>query len=102
MAARPAASERSARLVVHRIRRPDAVLRPSRPGGGGGGKKKPWEPQPYAVKKIDEPLLGIKPPQQLTHVRACAFDRERGYLYVLEFRGDEDDKSLVHVWKVTP
>jgi len=64
------------------------------------GKKKPWEPQPYAVKTIDEHLLRIKSPQQLTHVRACAFDRERGHLYVLEFRGDEDDKSLVHVWTV--
>ena len=66
------------------------------------GKKKPWEPQPYAVKKIDEHLFRIKTPQQLTHVRACAFDRERGHLFVIEFRGDEDDKSLVHVWKVTP
>ena len=66
------------------------------------GKKKPWEPQPYAVKTIDEHLFRIKSPQQLTHVRACAFDRERGHLYVIEFRGDEEDKSLVHVWQVRP
>jgi len=64
------------------------------------GKMKPWEPQPYAVKTIDDCLFGIKSPQQLTHVRACAFDRERGHLYVIEFRGDEEDKSLVHVWTV--
>jgi len=66
------------------------------------GKKKPWEPQPYAVKKIDDCLLGIKSPQQLTHVRGCAFDRQRGHLYVVEFRGDQEDKSLVHVWTVRP
>ncbi len=66
------------------------------------GKKRPYEPQPYAVMKLDPHLFGVKKPQQKTHVRACTFDRGRGYLYVLEFRGDEDDKSLVHVWKVTP
>ncbi len=65
------------------------------------GKKKPHEPQPYAIMEIDEFLYGVKSPQQTRHVGACAFDRERGLLYVFEFRGDED-KSLVHCWRVQP
>jgi len=37
--------------------------------------------------------------QQKHHVGAMAFDRERGLLYVFEPLADED-KSLVHVWRV--
>jgi len=58
-------------------------------------------PQPYAVLNLDEHLFRIASPQQKTHVRAAAFDRARALLYVFEFRGDED-KSLVHVWRVQP
>ncbi len=65
------------------------------------GKKKPYEPQPYAVMEIDDRLFAIKSKQQLRHMGAASFDRERGFLYVFEFRGDED-KCLVHVWHVRP
>jgi len=65
------------------------------------GKKKPYEPQPYAVMEIDKYLFAIKSKQQLRHVGAASFDRARGFLYVLEFRADED-KCLVHVWHVKP
>ena len=64
-------------------------------------KKKPYEPQPYAVMEIDDRLFAIKSKQQLRHVGAASFDRERGFLYVFEFRGD-GDKCLVHVWHVRP
>jgi hypothetical protein len=31
----------------------------------------------------------------------CAFDRDRGLLYIVEYRGDaENDRPLVHVFKV--
>lgn len=66
------------------------------------GKMKPHEPQPYATLRIDDVLFNVKHPQQKTHVRSCAFDPERGLLYVFEFRADEDDRSLVHVWHVKP
>lgn len=64
------------------------------------GDKQPYEPQPYATMEIDEYLYGIGSHQQRRHVGAVSFDRERGYFYLLEFRGD-GDKSLAHVWRVT-
>jgi len=33
-------------------------------------------------------------------VGAASSDRARGLLYVFERMADEDEKSLVHVWKV--
>jgi hypothetical protein len=65
------------------------------------GRMKPHEPQPYATLDIDTLLFNVKAPQQKTHVRDCAFDPQRGLLYVTEFLGD-GDKSLVHVWRVRP
>jgi hypothetical protein len=65
------------------------------------GQKKPHEPQPYATLDIDDRLFVTRTPQQKHRVRACAFDRERGVLYAIEFRAD-GDKSLVHAWRVKP
>lgn len=65
------------------------------------GQKKPHEPQPYATLDLDPWLYAAPSPQQKHRVRACTFDRERGLLYAIEFRAD-DDKPLVHVWRVTP
>ena len=65
------------------------------------GRKKPHEAQPYATLDLDGNLFTARTPQQKHCVRACAFDRERGLLYVTEFRAD-GDKSLVHVWRVKP
>jgi len=62
------------------------------------GEKKPHEPQPYAVLRLDDRLFAVKGPQQKRHVRSCAFDPERGHLYVVESRADADDKPLIHVW----
>jgi hypothetical protein len=63
------------------------------------GAKEPWEPQPYASLDIDQYLFNVTSSQQKTHLGAAAFDRARGYLYVMEYRGD-GDKCLAHVWKI--
>jgi len=63
------------------------------------GTMNPWEPQPYASLDIDDYLYHISSTQQWHHTGAVAFDRDRGYLYVLEPLAD-NDKSLVHVWKI--
>jgi hypothetical protein len=58
-----------------------------------------YEPQPYATLRIDDYLYHIDSTQVLSHVGAASFDRERGLLYVFEPLADED-KSLVHAWRV--
>jgi len=63
------------------------------------GTLEPWAPQPYAVLDIDDVLYHITSTQQKHHVGAMAFDRARGWLYVLEPLAD-DDRPLVHVWRV--
>jgi len=63
------------------------------------GKMTPGEPQPYASLTIDSCLFNVRSTSQIIRVRAAAFDRERGLLYIIEFRGDED-KSLVHTWRI--
>ncbi len=49
---------------------------------------------------IGEVLFKSRPRAQ-HRVGAAAFDPSAGVLYVIELRGDED-KSLIHVWKVKP
>jgi hypothetical protein len=63
------------------------------------GEMAPYEPQPYATLAIDQYLYHIESSQQWYHVGAASFDRQRGLLYVFEPTAD-DDKSLVHVWRV--
>jgi hypothetical protein len=63
------------------------------------GTMQSWEPQPYAMLKIDEYLYHITSSQQWHHLGAVTFDRERGLLYISEPLAD-DDKPLIHVWKV--
>lgn len=58
-----------------------------------------WEPQPYAALNIDEYLYHIESDQQKHHLGAAAFDRANGLLYVVEPLVD-DDRSIVHVWRV--
>jgi hypothetical protein len=63
------------------------------------GEMESSEPQPYATLGIDEYLYHVGSDQQKHHVGAMAFDREQGLLYVFEPLADED-KPLVHVWRV--
>jgi hypothetical protein len=73
------------------------------------GELEPWEPQPYAALDIDEHLY-LDPPewdvttlgwgdQRRSRIGDAAFDRQNGYLYVLELYA-EGAKPVVHVWQV--
>jgi hypothetical protein len=67
------------------------------------GKMETWEPQPYATLNIDDRLFD--PGFDLRRGKryllgAAAFDRENGLLYVVERMAEEDEKSLIHVWRV--
>ena len=73
------------------------------------GEIEPWQPQPYAVLDIDE-YLYLSPPewdrtmlgwgdQRRYRIGDAAFDRENGFLYILELFTDEA-KPVVHVWQV--
>lgn len=60
---------------------------------------KPHEPQPYATMNVDQYLFNVRVKQQKYHLNAACFDRRHGFLYVLEYMAD-NNKGLVHVWKV--
>jgi hypothetical protein len=67
------------------------------------GTLESYEPQPYASLNIDPYLFdpGYEHERKKRYlVGAASFDRSNGFLYVFERRADED-KSLVHVWKVS-
>ncbi len=67
------------------------------------GEMETWEPQPYATMLIDDYLFdpGFDHERAKRYlVGACSFDRENGLLYVFERMAEEDEKSLVHVWRV--
>jgi hypothetical protein len=73
------------------------------------GTMEPHEPQPYATLDIDEHLFAAPPVESMLDCgagdqRKCrigemAYDRERGFLYVLE-RFVDESKPVVHVWQV--
>jgi hypothetical protein len=66
------------------------------------GELPTWAPQPYATLNIDPYLFSLSGnPQQLSRVGAADFDRENGLFYLFEPLADED-KSIVHVWRVGP
>ena len=59
-----------------------------------------WEPQPYATLNIND-VLYYKPTTELRFIGGVTFDRDNGYLYVAEIRGDQDNqRPLVHVWRI--
>ena len=59
-----------------------------------------YEPQPYATLNIND-VLYYKPTTELRFIGGVTFDRDNGYLYVAEIRGDQDNqRPLTHVWKV--
>jgi hypothetical protein len=64
-----------------------------------------YEPQPYAVMTLDSYLFdgsSIDFERGKKHLLgAMAFDRANGLIYVMERRADEE-KSLVHVFKINP
>ena len=67
------------------------------------GEMDPHEPQLYASMNIDEYLFdpGFDLERGKRYlIGAICFDSEHGFLYVFERMADEDEKSLVHVWKI--
>jgi hypothetical protein len=71
--------------------------------GVANGDMETYEPQPYASLDIDEYLFdpGFNYERGKRYlVGAVSFDRERGFLYVFERMADEDEKSIVHIWRV--
>ncbi len=66
------------------------------------GEMATWDPQPYAVMSLDDLLFdtGFDYERQKRYlVGAVSFDRERGYLYIVERRADEE-RSLIHVFQI--
>lgn len=63
------------------------------------GTKPSYEPQPYALLDVNGVLFRAHTVNSKRRLGACAFDAERGFLYVLDPLSD-GDKSLVHVWKL--
>ena len=70
-------------------------------GRVGRGEWQAWEPQPYAVMKMDAYLLNITSAQQLSHVGAVTFDRQNRLLYIVEPLAD-GEKPVMHVWRLAP
>jgi hypothetical protein len=67
------------------------------------GEMETWEPQPYATMSLDDYLFdpGYDYTRgKMTLVGDSAYDRENGFLYVFERLADEDEKSIVHVFRV--
>ncbi|MDI6792245.1 MAG: hypothetical protein QME81_05180 [bacterium] len=67
------------------------------------GDMETYQPQPYASLDIDEYLFdpGFDFERGKRYfVGAVSFDRERGFLYIFERQAEENEKSLIHVWKV--
>lgn len=67
------------------------------------GKIKPYEPQPYATMDIQKFLFADPEPKgqprRMNLVGDCAFDPQRGFLYIIEPLAD-GDKSIIHCWQV--
>ncbi len=67
------------------------------------GERQTWEIQPYATLILDETLFDpqINPGSYKRDlVGAIAFDREHGWLYLMELLAD-GSQPLIHVWAVT-
>ncbi len=68
------------------------------------GEINSWDPQPYAVMVLDDYLLDPDLHPEIYRrdlVGAAAFNRDNGYLYIVERLVDEY-RSVIHVWKITP
>ncbi|NQV13525.1 MAG: VCBS repeat-containing protein [Parcubacteria group bacterium] len=64
------------------------------------GEQQSYEPQPYATLSIED-LLYYTPTTEMRYIGGVTFDRERGILYIAEYRGDqENERPLIHAWQV--
>ena len=76
---------------------------PTELGAVALGVMETWQPQPYTTLNLDEylfdPVFDFERGNRYL-LGAAAFDRENGLLYVIERMADEDERSLVHVFRV--
>ncbi|MFC1721591.1 hypothetical protein ACFL0Z_01615 [Patescibacteria group bacterium] len=64
------------------------------------GEMETYEPQPYTSLNIDD-ILFYTPEDEMRYLGGVTFDRERGLLYISEYRGDQKtERPLIHVWQV--
>jgi hypothetical protein len=78
---------------------------PSELGSVARGEIEAWEPQPYAVMTLDDTLFDPGFDYERAKrfpVGAVDFDRENKLLYIVERRADENDNSIIHVFRVEP
>jgi len=78
---------------------------PSELGLVARGEMESWQPQPYAVMTLDDTLFdpGFNYEAAKRYlVGAADFDRENGLLYIVERRADENDNSVIHVFRLEP
>ncbi len=64
------------------------------------GSTAPYLPQPYALLNLQPYLFRSHTANSKERLGGCAFDAGHGLLYVFEPFADEDDKPIVHVWKL--
>jgi hypothetical protein len=70
------------------------------------GKKTSWEPKPYAVIDLSPFFIDPKYSKQdlinykRDFVRAICFDEQHGILYIMEPLAEEDDRSIIHMFKI--
>ncbi len=67
------------------------------------GASETWQPQPYASLVLDDELFdpGFDLERGKRYlVGAVAFDRGHGLLYIVERMADDEERSLIHVWRV--
>ncbi|MFC2025883.1 hypothetical protein ACFLUC_01680 [Chloroflexota bacterium] len=67
------------------------------------GEMDTWEPQPYATLTLDDflfdPGFDFEGGKRYL-LGASAFDRQNKLVYIVERLADEDDRSLIHVFRV--
>lgn len=76
---------------------------PSELGMVARGEMKTWESQPYATLTLDNYLFdpGFDYERYKRYLLgAAAYDRDRGLLYIVERLAEEDDRSLIHVFRL--
>ncbi|MEA3438767.1 MAG: hypothetical protein U9R58_00625 [Chloroflexota bacterium] len=67
------------------------------------GEMETWQPQPYASLTLDGYLFdpGFNYERQKRYLLgAAAFDRENGLLYIIERMADDDERSLIHIFRL--
>jgi hypothetical protein len=57
-----------------------------------------WDPQPYMIFDIRDRMYRTQTTRE-SQAGDIAYDRERGYIYIMESRAAAD-RSVMHVWKV--